>query len=148
MFEKPGVKGGLPLGLPQVVPGFIVFDLFRRLEGRVFRPVMGELNQAPCPLHPYFVEGIGVINKDMGKGQGDPHLPGLFEQVGGVRDKVSGINHLGSGSLDLGQIGGEVGQKQLVVILADDLGPGILSKFSNRLLRRKTFVNKITRFVI
>ena len=37
VFEKPGVKGGLPLGLPQVVPGFIVFDLFRRLEGRVFR---------------------------------------------------------------------------------------------------------------
>ena len=36
VFEKHAVIGSCPLGLPQVVPGFIEFDLFGCFESRVF----------------------------------------------------------------------------------------------------------------
>ena len=42
------------------------------------------------------------IQEDMGKRQSNPHLPCLFEEVGGVRDPVPRVNHLRSGSLNLG----------------------------------------------
>ena len=83
--------------------------------------VLTDLDQSLGALHADLVQEVGLVQEDVGEGQRDPHLPGLLQQVGRVRDPVAGEDHFGAGGLDLLQIGSEVGQEELVVILADDL---------------------------
>ena len=45
----------------------------------------------------------------------------LFGKIGAIGKKIGGKNDLGTGSLDLGEIGGKIGKKELVVVLSDYL---------------------------
>ena len=94
MFKELRVERGLPFGLPEVVPGFVVFDLFGRFEEGIFSIHLAELHQSFGPFNTYFMKEVGLVQEDMRERKRDSHLSGLLEKVGRVGNPVAGVNDL------------------------------------------------------
>jgi hypothetical protein len=109
-----------------VGPCFVEFNLVGRFEERRRIKIGADIGQTLCAFHAGLVQVVGFIDVGVGEGELDAHLPGLLQQVSRVGKPVARENNLGAGSLYLRQVGGIIRQEQLMVILTNQLGVGIV----------------------
>src|SRR5208283_2778697 len=97
-----------------------------RCAERYRRVIREYIYPTSSTFYPQFVERVGLRHVDMSEGQVDPHLPGLLGKIGCIRHPVAGEDDLGSGSFDLLEVRGKIGQEEFMVILTDNLRIGIV----------------------
>ena len=116
MFPQPGGKRFFPFIPPQIVPCFIVHDLPGSFELRTRGSILANLEIPFATLYPDLMQKIRLVQECMGEWQCYTHLPGLLEEIGGIRDPVTGVDSIYIGGSPIG-IGGAEGGAVMGVTL-------------------------------